>query len=101
MIITHEPVSQGRVTGVAKRYGKRWAHLGVTSCSDVPKLHAFAGEVGLRRVWFQCAPRNGTCRPHYDMVQSRFDRAVALGVRVLSLREFARAQALCKTRPGS
>lgn len=44
------------------------------------ELHAFAARVGLRRAWFQSAPRpGGWVFPHYDLTASRRRLAVRLG----------------------
>jgi hypothetical protein len=42
---------------------------------DLTNLHAMAGQIGMKRSWFQ----DKTTAPHYDLVKSRRDAAVALG----------------------
>jgi hypothetical protein len=48
------------------------------------ELHEFAARLGMRREWFQ--PGRGR-HPHYDLVKSRRDRAVALGAIEVSGRD--------------
>lgn len=53
--------------------------------ADTPdELHAMAAAIGMRRTWFQ--NKNGR-HPHYDLVKSRRDRAVALGAKEVSGRD--------------
>lgn len=62
--------AQARRTGA--RHGHRWCHL---FADTVEELHAMAGKVGMRRAWFQ--DKEGF--PHYDLVPTRREAAVAAG----------------------
>lgn len=76
----------------------RWSHL----TADTPdELHAFAAKLGHKREWFQArcrlsscpsvddgTPGVGTCvHFHYDVVDSRRTRAIALGAVAVGIRE--------------
>lgn len=52
--------------------GKSWCHLVADSINE---LHAFAEQLGLKRVWFQ----DRTMYPHYDVTVKVKKRALALG----------------------
>ena len=54
------------------------------AADTLDELHEFAARLGMRRVWFQSG--NGR-HPHYDLVKSRRDRAVALGALEVSGRD--------------
>lgn len=61
--------AQARRVGV--RHGHMWCHM-FADAADAPELHAMAKRIGMRREWFQ--------RDHYDLVPTKRDRVVALGV---------------------
>lgn len=80
------PATVGRIRG-------RWSHL----TADTPEqLHAFAESIGMRREWFQGRCKNKTCPAidgvcahfHYDVVDSRRQRAIRAGAKPIPLREF-------------
>jgi hypothetical protein len=52
------------------------SHLFVSPGTPLETLHAFAEEIGMRRVWFQNKPGR---TPHYDVTASRRERALKLG----------------------
>lgn len=54
------------------------------AADTLDELHSFAARLGMRRSWFQ--PGRGR-HPHYDLVKSRRDRAVALGAIEVSGRD--------------
>lgn len=54
------------------------------AADTLDELHKFAARLGMRRAWFQ--PGNGR-HPHYDLVKSRRDKAVALGALEVSGRD--------------
>ncbi len=54
------------------------------AADTLEELHAMALKIGMRRSWFQ--PGRGR-HPHYDLVKSRRDRAVALGAKEVSGRD--------------
>lgn len=60
--------------------GKLWCHMATDG--DIEELHAFAGEIGLKRGWFQ--PKS---LPHYDLTQRKRERAIAHGAVSVSTRE--------------
>lgn len=65
---------------------------------SLDELHAMAGQIGLRRAWFQ---DNGT--PHYDLCQSKRRMAIQLGAveidrrqTVALIRQLRAAQSVAK-----
>ena len=54
------------------------------AADTLDELHEFAARLGMRRRWFQ--PGRGR-HPHYDLVKSRRDKAVALGALEVSGRD--------------
>lgn len=52
--------------------GKLWCHM---TADTLDELHHMAQNIGLKREWFQDHPRH----PHYDLVRSKRDKALALG----------------------
>jgi hypothetical protein len=54
------------------------------AADTLDELHAMALKIGMRRAWFQ--PGRGR-HPHYDLVKSRRDKAVALGAKEVSGRD--------------
>lgn len=54
------------------------------AADTLEELHEMARKIGMRREWFQ--PSKGR-HPHYDLVKSRRDRAVALGAKEITGRE--------------
>jgi hypothetical protein len=66
------------------------AHLTVdgTTPEHIEVLHAFAKRIGLKREWFQ----DHKLAPHYDLVESRRDAAIAAGAKFVD----ARTQAECR-----
>lgn len=61
----------------------RWSLSCHLFSDNLDELHAFARRIGLRREWFQQVNR----LPHYDLNESRREKAVACGVIELSRRE--------------
>lgn len=65
-----------------------WGPFKAGSChlaaDTLDELHAFAARLGMKRSWFQ--PGRGR-HPHYDLVRSRRDLAVALGAKEVTGRE--------------
>ena len=57
--------------------GRRWAHL--VSDTSHEELHAFAGHLGLRRIWFQ--------GDHYDIPSDLREEALRLGAVAVESRE--------------
>jgi Protein of unknown function (DUF4031) len=64
----------------ARRRSHRWCHL--VSDKSFDELHAFAGELGLRRAWFQ--------GDHYDLTEGMRARAIAAGAFAVSARELVK-----------
>lgn len=67
------------------------------SADTLDELHEFAQAIGMRRAWFQ----EHVSMPHYDLVRSRRDRALARGAVFVSARQQAlarRARRLAETR---
>jgi hypothetical protein len=65
------------------RLDARWSHL----TADTPEeLHAFAARLGLKRAWFQDRPLG---RWHYDVTDSKRQRALRLGAVEVPWRESA------------
>lgn len=58
-------------------HGRLWSHL--VSDTSYEELHAFAADLGL--------PPRAFERDHYDVVQDRYDAAVAAGARPVSSRQ--------------
>lgn len=58
------------------------------------ELLDFAVLIGLRPSWLQ---NPGTCREHFDLVQSRHRRALQLGARLVTTKELVEAE-LAKRR---
>lgn len=54
------------------------------AADTLDELHEFAARIGMKREWFQ--PGRGR-HPHYDLVKSRRDKAVALGALEVSGRD--------------
>ncbi|MBK0110961.1 MULTISPECIES: DUF4031 domain-containing protein [unclassified Delftia] len=52
--------------------GKLWCHL---VADNLPELHAFARQLGLRQAWFQAS----AAYPHYDVTVRVRDRALSMG----------------------
>ena len=46
------------------------------AADTLDELHAMARKIGMKRSWFQ---NKNERHPHYDLVKSRRDKAVALG----------------------
>lgn len=55
--------------------GKQWCHLVADSLDE---LHAFAGRLGLKPVWFQWR----TMYPHYDVTVAVRAKALVLGAQI-------------------
>lgn len=60
------------------------AHL---TADTLDELHAFAARIGLRRSWAQLPPAHRV--PHYDLVASRREAAVAAGAVFVPAKEQA------------
>lgn len=57
--------------------GRLWCHL---FSPDLDELHAFARRLGLQRAWFQDPTVMAKVSwPHYDTVDTRRERAIAMG----------------------
>jgi len=54
------------------------------AADTLDEFHEMARKIGMRREWFQ--PGRGR-HPHYDLVKSRRDKAVALGAKQVSGRD--------------
>jgi hypothetical protein len=50
------------------------------------ELHQLAYAIGMKRTWFQAPPKASF--PHYDLTESRRERAVQLGAQSLDRSEF-------------
>ncbi len=66
--------------------GRDSCHL--TTDGSLDDLHAFAGKLGMKRVWFQDHPRH----PHYDLTPRRRAFALRLGALFVPSRDQARAR---------
>lgn len=74
------------VDDVAIRWrGKLWYHL---TADTVDELHAFAGQLGLKREWFQPSSTRPEAH-HYDVTNSVRDQAILFGATPESAREGA------------
>jgi Protein of unknown function (DUF4031) len=80
-VYVDEPIWESR--------GHHWCHL---TADGTDELHEFAGQLGLRRRWFQSKPGR-PWHDHYDIPAEIRARAIALGARALSTREMGRLQA--------
>lgn len=76
------------------RHGHQWCHLW---SNDLDALHAIARKIGLKREWFQDRPGF----PHYDLVPTKRDKAIAAGAIIKPLREWImeKRQGLHQTSP--
>lgn len=73
-------------TPISPRWRYRQAcHMTADSLAE---LHHFAGQLGLRREWFQPRP------PHYDLTATTRGRAVRLGAQPVPRREMLRRSKL-------
>jgi hypothetical protein len=61
----------------------RWTKSAHLIADTLEELHEFAERIGLRRAWFQ----QGST-PHYDLTETRYAKALALGVTVLERKDF-------------
>lgn len=52
--------------------GQLWCHMYADTFEE---LHRMAEDLGLKRSWFQDKPGH----PHYDIVRSKREKAIALG----------------------
>jgi len=57
------------------------------AADTLEELHEMARKIGMKREWFQ--PGRGR-HPHYDLVKSRRDKAVALGAKAVTGRDLVR-----------
>jgi hypothetical protein len=57
-------------------YGRRVDSCHMLTDGAVEELHAMAAKLGLSRSYFQGPPKHA---PHYDLVKSKRDQALALG----------------------
>ena len=65
-----------------------WGPFKAGSChlaaDTLEELHAFAAKLGMKREWFQ----EGRGRhPHYDLVKTKRDKAIALGAKPVTGRD--------------
>ena len=67
----------------------RWTGGGHLQADSADELHAFAGRLGIARVWFQHKPRRPE-HDHYDLTRAGRERALALGAADEPWREGAR-----------
>ena len=67
----------------------RWTGGGHLQADSADELHAFAGRLGIARVWFQHKPHRPE-HDHYDLTRSGRERALALGAVDEPWREGAR-----------
>jgi hypothetical protein len=74
-LVAHPPPKDASTRRAGARHGHRWCHM-FTDQPDQTELHALAARIGMRRSWFQVAPGK---LPHYDLVPTRREAAVALG----------------------
>lgn len=58
----------------------KWCHLTADTLSE---LHEFAGRLGLKQSWFQ----NHDLIPHYDITETKRQKAIALGAIPISTSE--------------
>ncbi len=70
----------------------RWNQASHLVADTVDELHAFAEELGLKRVWFQST---GTI-PHYDLTVYKRREAVRQGAKEITMREMG--QRICAWR---
>jgi hypothetical protein len=56
----------------------RWTGGGHLQADTLGELHAFAGQLGIARVWFQTRPGRPE-HDHYDLTRAGRERALALG----------------------
>lgn len=83
MAVYVDPIFEMTPKGAqARRCGKRWCHM---FADTLDELHEMAAAVGMKRAWFQ----NHPSLPHYDLVPSRRQRAVALGAQEVTRREMS------------
>lgn len=73
-----------------KVHRNAWGPFKAGSChlmaDTLDELHAFAKRLGCKRSWFQDHPKH----PHYDLVESFRERALALGAEFVPAMEQAR-----------
>lgn len=89
-LVEYDPAS---LTPQVRRAGRRWCHLTTDDFSPLglEALHKFARSIGMRREWFQDKHRGTPLwSPHYDLVDSRRQRAVQLGALEVDTRELLR-----------
>ena len=65
------------------RHG-RWSHM-MTDQDDLTELHDTAEQLGIR-AFFQNHPQH----PHYDLVASKREKAIALGAKAVTSKEMAK-----------
>jgi len=65
----------------------------LTTDGPLEELHAFARRIGMRREWFQDHP----LAPHYDLIESKRQKALALGATFVPAREQARTRIAKRT----
>jgi hypothetical protein len=76
------------------RLNRRWSHLIPDPSGgpedDLADLHALAARIGLKRAWFQSAPRYPTIfwpRCHYDVTDAVRLKAIAAGAVPVTMRK--------------
>ena len=57
------------------------------TADSIDELHAFAARIGLRRSWAQLPPKHRV--PHYDLVASKREAALAAGAAFVPAKEQA------------
>ena len=67
----------------------RMGHM--VSTENAEELHAFAGKLGLKRIWYQ-APGYGEKYSHYDLTTGRMrSKASRLGAKMVTPKELVKA----------
>lgn len=56
-----------------------WSHL---VSDSIENLHNFAALLGVNKCWFE--NKRGKFRPHYDLNEKHFDKAITLGAELVS-----------------
>lgn len=84
-IYVDDMLMQATVPNGARKVRGRWSHL----MADTPEeLHAFAARLGLKRAWAQ--HEDDPVMLHYDVVESKRNKAIAMGAVPITWREAGR-----------
>jgi hypothetical protein len=77
MYIQGQPMRIYVDSAIHRWRGKLWCHL---FSPDIEALHAFAGNIGMKRAWFQDPLSNSKVSwPHYDITAQRREIAIQRG----------------------